>query len=227
VRKNFSNIQKAPLILCGTLIFLLFFGPILKRWQIIPILLIGLSGKVITSKEKKRQFLHFLLHLSIPTALIAGAYLVEFLTIDDHTDMTSFFVHIGIISFLVLFAIDALKELMASRQTNISEVVSALNTYLIIGLIYGEIYTLIAHFQKDAFSLSTMIVKRSLYPSPLHDSWAYMYFSFVTQTSLGYGDVTPVSHLAQVFVISQTIFGQFYIAIVLAYLLHNYIVNDA
>ena len=147
------------------------------------------------------------------------------LPLSDQDAISSVSLHAGIVAFLALYAIESLEEMMSSHQTTIAEVISALNTYMIFGLIYGEIYAFIAYFQQGAFSISEKISHISLHHLSINDSWPYIYFSFITQTSLGYGDVTPVSHLAQVFVISQTIFGQFYIAIVLAYLLHNYITN--
>lgn len=78
-----------------------------------------------------------------------------------------------------------------------------------------------------AFTIIDKISQASLSLSSMTDSWPYIYFSFTTQTTLGYGDITPISHLAQVVVISQSIFGQFYIAIVIAYLLRNYIATEA
>ncbi len=227
MKKTFFTIKTGSLILCGTLFFLLFFGPFLSKWSVIPILLLGLSGKIIESKKTKRYLTHFTICILIPTTIIITACLIGLCHFPDRTMATSVTVHIGIAAFFLLYAQDSLKELMASHQTNISEVIGALNTYIIIGLIYGEIYALIAHFEPSSFSMTDRVAEHLGQVTPMYDSWIYIYFSFVTQTSLGYGDVTPLSHLAQVIVISQTILGQFYIAIVLAYLLHNYITNAA
>ncbi|MFZ4387402.1 MAG: potassium channel family protein, partial [Chthoniobacterales bacterium] len=51
------------------------------------------------------------------------------------------------------------------------------------------------------------------------------YFSFVTQTTLGYGDIIPIGHLARSLAISQAIIGQFYVAVVLTYILNLWIQN--
>lgn len=226
MKKHFSAAQKVSLILFGTLVFLLLFGPILTRGAIIPILLLGLSGKAIVSKKMKRYLAHFLLCLLLPIGATAIAYLIGLFNLSDRVTLISIVIHIGIVAFLVVYAIDSLSELMGSHQTSLPEVVSALNTYLIVGLIYGEIYALAAHFQPNSFSIGAAIWNNTLQHAPMNNSWPYIYFSFVAQTSLGFGDITPVSHFAQVLVISQGIFGQFYIAIVLAYLLHNYITNS-
>ena len=51
----------------------------------------------------------------------------------------------------------------------------------------------------------------------------WLYFSFVTMTTLGFGDIAPVSALARVFAYMQAVFGQFYIAILVAGLVSGYI----
>ncbi|MBX9742776.1 MAG: potassium channel family protein [Chthoniobacterales bacterium] len=226
MKKKLSAAQKVSLILCATLFFLLFFGPILKRGAIIPILLLGLSGKVIVGKKVKRYFAHFLLCLLLPVGTTLIAYLIGLLNSSDRSTLISIVIHTAIVGFLVVYAVDSVSELMRSHQTSIAEVVGALNTYIIVGLIYGEIYALAAHFQPGSFSIGEAIWQQTAQHQPMHNSWPYIYFSFIAQTSLGFGDITPVSHLTQVLVISQGIFGQFYIAIVLAYLLHNYITNS-
>lgn len=225
-RFHFFKLKKAPLILSGTLFFLLFFGPLLNKWEVIPILLLGMSGKVIASKKIKQYFTLLLFCLLIPIAIIFIAYLTGGLKTQDHKMISAVVIHLGIAAFLALYAVDAVIELMGTHKTSLSEVLSALNAYLIFGLIYGEIYALIAFFQKGAFTIIDKMSQSSISLSSMMDSWPYLYFSFITQTSLGYGDITPISHLAQVFVISQAIFGQFYMAIVIAYLLRNYMNSE-
>jgi len=51
----------------------------------------------------------------------------------------------------------------------------------------------------------------------------WLYFSFITMTTLGYGDVAPVSAFARTLAYLQAIFGQFYIAILVAGLVCAYI----
>lgn len=226
MKRKFADIPKASLILCGVLFFLLFFGPFLNKIEVIFILLLGLGSKGVERKKVKRYIVHFLLCLLIPIGIGLAAYLIGLLKAMDEITMTSVVLHVGIAGFLIVYAIDSLTELMKSHQTGLSEVLGALNTYMIIGFIYGEAYALIAYFIPKSFTIARPILEMVSSHISIIDSWVYIYFSFVTQTSLGFGDITPVSHLVQVLVISQTIFGQFYIAIVLAYLLHNYIAQD-
>jgi hypothetical protein len=57
---------------------------------------------------------------------------------------------------------------------------------------------------------------RAALPSPL------VYFSFVTIATLGYGDITPQLPLPQILAALEAVIGQFYIAIVIAWLVSRY-----
>jgi voltage-gated potassium channel Kch len=46
----------------------------------------------------------------------------------------------------------------------------------------------------------------------------YVYFSFVTMSTLGYGDITPRSSIAQTLAWMQSVTGQFYIAVLVAWM---------
>ncbi len=50
----------------------------------------------------------------------------------------------------------------------------------------------------------------------------WVYFSFITLTTLGYGDITPVSNTARALAYSEAIFGVFYMAILVAGLVSVY-----
>lgn len=55
----------------------------------------------------------------------------------------------------------------------------------------------------------------------------YLYFSFVTMTTLGYGDVTPVSAFAKSVTMTIAVTGQFYMTILIAILVGKYLSNAA
>jgi len=53
----------------------------------------------------------------------------------------------------------------------------------------------------------------------------WLYFSFVTMATLGYGDIAPVSAIARALAYIQAVFGQFYIAILVAGLVGAHITH--
>ena len=52
-----------------------------------------------------------------------------------------------------------------------------------------------------------------------------MHFSFVTLTTLGYGDITPVSHLARTLAWLEAAFGQIYLVVLVARLVSLHLMN--
>ena len=56
-------------------------------------------------------------------------------------------------------------------------------------------------------------------------SWRFLYFSFVTLTTLGYGDITPVHPLARSMATIEALTGQLYIAVLVARLIGLHIIQ--
>ena len=93
-------------------------------------------------------------------------------------------------------------------------VFSASAIYMILGNVFTAIYMVIHTLDPQAFASSTMT-------TPL--VWQRMvYFSYSTLTTLGYGDITPVSAWAQAVSSIEAMVGLLYIAIILGRMASNY-----
>ena len=103
----------------------------------------------------------------------------------------------------------AKKVLLSGRRVDQNIMVGALAMYLLIGLIWASVFLIILHFTPDAF--------RGIEVRDYADNFSVaVYFSFVTMTSLGYGDISPAEPVAQVATILAAISGAFYMAVVVA-----------
>lgn len=99
-----------------------------------------------------------------------------------------------------------------------SEVIAAgIAIYLLLGLIWSIAYMLVARLNPDAFVIAvgpdserTMNRSRALY------------FSFVTLSTVGYGDIVPVSKAARVLAITEATTGLFYLGVLIARLVSAY-----
>jgi hypothetical protein len=89
-------------------------------------------------------------------------------------------------------------------------VAAALCIYLMIGLFFASAYGGIASHSDDAFKGLTSL-----------DSSNLLYFSFITQATVGYGDITPVSDLARALAVVQSLVGQLYLVTVVALVVSN------
>jgi hypothetical protein len=115
------------------------------------------------------------------------------------------------------------RALLRKKRAGFDEVIGACNLYVWIATIYACIYTIISKINVQAFHLHQALSKGIDAADMRRNFNELYYFSFVTQTTLGYGDIIPVSHFARAFTISQAIIGQFYVAVVLTYILNLWI----
>jgi voltage-gated potassium channel len=111
--------------------------------------------------------------------------------------------------FFSYIVIVMLRYIFATQRVTLDMIFAALCTYLIIGLIWMLIYSCIELRLPGSFSSITA----NDYKTQMHD---FMYYSFVTLSTLGYGDVTPLNDFAKPWAIIESIIGQFYLAVVLA-----------
>ncbi len=102
------------------------------------------------------------------------------------------------------------RAVFAPGRITFHRVIGAILLYLDVGLIFAALYGFLALAKPDAFAGLP----------PMHDNLSVgtnvVYFSFVTLTSVGYGDITPVHPLARSLANIEAIIGQLYPATLLA-----------
>jgi hypothetical protein len=123
------------------------------------------------------------------------------------------------IFFLVFCAVLLLTALLRKHHVMAEDMLGAVNLYLILGFAWAQIYTLLEIAMPGSFRLP--VVYGSVPVERYYELAAskFIYFSFITQATQGYGDVVPLSTAAETLVILQTTIGQLYVALVVAYLL--------
>jgi ion channel len=116
--------------------------------------------------------------------------------------------------FLLLFAYITWSELRAVlKQKEVTrEVISmSISTYLLIGLTCGMFYVVLYDLQPSAFSFGP-----GGPTSPQQAIPVLIYFSLTTISTIGFGDITPVTLQARYVAVAEGITGQFYLAILVA-----------
>ena len=120
------------------------------------------------------------------------------------------------LGFLLVAISYTLRQVVVGTEISANRLVGAVCIYLLLGVIWAVGYSVLELIAPGSFQGF----------SPLEDrGWdsEWLYFSFVTMTTLGYGDISPVSATAGVLATMQAVFGQFYIAILVAGLVSAYI----
>jgi len=104
------------------------------------------------------------------------------------------------------------NKVLLTGHVDLNIITGSVALYLILGFIWAILYTFLIQLSPEAI--------RGVEP----ENWIYSlstmtYFSFVTLTTLGYGDISPVTPIAKVLVILEAVTGMFYFAIIVASLI--------
>ena len=119
--------------------------------------------------------------------------------------------------FLLYTAVAVLSRVFAEETVTSDTLSAAVCVYLLMGYMWGSLYGLIYLQTPSGFQLPTGWTPAAengiATDVPLN---LITYFSFTTLTTLGYGDVLPISGLARAAVILEAVFGHFYLAVLVA-----------
>lgn len=104
------------------------------------------------------------------------------------------------------------SDLLRRRGTLTTQLLGAICLYIVMAIAFSRVYQFIESFTSyPAFTTPALTGENeSLSPADA------IYYSFVTQTTLGYGDIAPVSKTARAFAVIQATLGVLYIAVVVA-----------
>jgi len=121
------------------------------------------------------------------------------------------------IMFFGIVIIGLIKHLINSKTVTIKIILEAIIIYLLIGLIFAMVISLMDHFDPRAFSFQGRDLSGN--GDRLND---FIYFTFVTLSTTGYGDIIPLQPYARSLTIFMAITGQMYMAIIIAMLVGKY-----
>lgn len=106
-----------------------------------------------------------------------------------------------------------------SHQVTIDSIFASLSAYLLFGMAWALTYWGIYAVAPDSFSSITdkVLLQSSVHRSAITFSH-FIYYSFVTMSTLGYGDITPIDRITRTLSWVQSVTGQFYVAVIIAWL---------
>ena len=122
---------------------------------------------------------------------------------------------LGIPSIIVAFLIAViLRTLMTQSEVSRDSIAGAFCGYVLIGVMFAEAYSLLEDAVPNSFQLNAQSTKS--FNDPFQRWMMLEYYSFTTLTTLGIGDVLPVSSVARGLTIWEVTCGQFYLAVLVA-----------
>ena len=117
--------------------------------------------------------------------------------------------------FLALAVQRAFMQVAFSNKLDVNRIYGAICIYLLLGVLWSVAYFAMHILSPDSFAGAAS-------PDEAKGAGQWVYYSFVTLTTLGYGDILPVSPAARALAYSEAIFGVFYMAIVVAMVVSAY-----
>ena len=141
---------------------------------------------------------------------LGGAVLVSVL---DHVFASSWLSAFR--SLLTLLATALLGALLLARvmrdgRMNLNRIMGAVGSYLLIGIVFTQAYRLLAGFVPGAFAIGGTPADFDMIGQKLS------YFSFITLTSTGYGDITPLHPYARSLATMEALAGNLFLTVLVA-----------
>ena len=117
--------------------------------------------------------------------------------------------------FFVFLIWNLLHDLNKSDRPTSEKVFGALCAYIFIGLLFALFFAHLEYRNPGSFSTSNDLLAENAEGESMQ-LHTFTYFSFVTMTTLGYGDITPVTDNAQTLAWLEALIGQLYLAVMVA-----------
>jgi hypothetical protein len=117
----------------------------------------------------------------------------------------------GGILFVIFVVGNLLRFVLAASSVNTEVLCASISAYLLLGLVWTFGYWLVAEIIPDAFAFNG-----STGANTVMKGFNGLYFSFITLSTVGYGDITPVSKVARMLAAMEGITGLLYVAVLIA-----------
>lgn len=127
---------------------------------------------------------------------------------------------LAVLFFVYIVVIISTDIFVRAEKVSADLIYGAVSVYWMIGMAFAFIYVLLEFASPGSFSNIALSVDAE---QPTLSS--YVYFSFVTLSTLGYGDMTPLTRHAGVTAYMEAILGQLYLAILMARLVGMYLAD--
>ena len=218
--ENFKNIvikKYSPAVGNTSLLVMVFFTifiiplfPIITHKLLYNLSYTAIFFMAIFSVETKRRFI-FWIAITATIAIWMAAYLdlIYLLEVSYAASVIFFSIVVGKLIF----------EIVRSKVVNMRVIVEAINCYLMIGFIFCLLVTFLIMENPGSYNFPGIDIT---YVEDVSHVSKYLYYTFVTFTTLGYGDIVPLTPAARSLAILISITGQIYIAIIIALLVGKF-----
>ncbi len=118
------------------------------------------------------------------------------------------------ILFFAALSFEVFRQMFSEKNISHSIIFAAFDCYLLLGILGAMLFSLLIVLEPGSFS--DMDLNENLFNKMI-------YFSFITLTSIGYGDITPVSIMAEKVVAFYGLIGHFYSVVIVGIIVGKYV----
>ncbi len=165
----------------------------------------------------ERKWLAIAVLLAIPTLVLSALS-----SADEWPPDTLTFIYLGFIVAFVIFAtLAVIREVLLADRVTVHTISGAMVVYLLIGLAWALLYIIAEGRQPGSFSFTAVAIQENGASVDLLANLTY--FSLITLTSAGYGDIIPLSDSARTLATLEAVLGQIFLAVLVAWLVGKYL----
>ncbi|WP_455200536.1 potassium channel family protein [Kaarinaea lacus] len=148
---------------------------------------------------------------AIPVAIMSVGQIIT------ETAVTDIIFQVLAICYLCYAIVLIMKYIFDQQRVDANKIFAALCVYLLISLLWALLYSMIEVIQPGSFIYALAEAQDPLkLKFGYGDTASSLYYSLVTMTTLGYGDIAPTNAVARMFASTQAVIGQLYIAVLIA-----------
>ena len=131
--------------------------------------------------------------------------LINILFFDNNQSVSQYFLKIIIVSITI---VELFREIFKTKKIDSHIISSAISIYVLVGIFWYLLCMFLLMIDPDSFYIRNF--------NPEMVSIDMIYFSFTTLTTLGYGDITPVSYTAKMWSITEAMMGVMFLAVMIS-----------
>ena len=189
--------------LLASILLVFFIGPVAFDYGLLSIVNLEILFLVILIFS---IFLHQhdskLFKVTVASLIII---LINILFFDNNQSVSQYFLKILIVSITI---VELFREIFKTKIIDSHIISSAISIYVLVGIFWYLLFMFLLMIDPDSFYIRNFNLEMV--------SIDMIYFSFTTLTTLGYGDITPVSYTAKMWSITEAMMGVMFLAVMIS-----------
>lgn len=198
------------LMLTVVVIFIVPVFPNIYSSPLYPILISGIFISAVLAVHKEER-LTILLAVFLTTSI--------WISIVTDAEMTLRILRIIQFIFFNYIILSLISQISKKSRVTLEVIIDSVGGYLLLGLAFSLLVTTISSWIPDSYNVLFINNDKNINTNDIKDN---IYYTFMTFTTTGYGDIVPKHPLAKSLAVLISVSGQLYIAIIIALLVGKY-----